>query len=84
MPPTDCPVNTYAIEGSTSCKMCPLGYRCLDRKGKYFVKCKLGQYVSSANQNQCIDCPAGFACPNPESGADNMIQCEAGSYAIAG
>jgi len=63
--------------------MCPMGYRCLDKKGKYIVKCSLGQYVDSIT-TRCSWCPAGFACPNPESGYDNKVACQAGTYAIAG
>ena len=79
----ECPVGTYSYEGATSCTMCPMGFRCLDKKGKYIVKCSLGQYVDSVT-TRCTWCPAGSACPNPESGFDNKIACQPGTYAVAG
>ena len=83
--PVDCPTTKYQDltiddgSGNTGvvCGNCPAGYKCLGPACVAPVACGPGKY-SAANQDTCIDCPAGSYCPLTATTPTDIIQCLAG------
>ena len=65
--------------GNLTCSPCPKGYECGTGTAEPEA-CHLGQFATGGAQ-RCIDCPAGFACPNTTD--DYMIPCGPGWYSLS-
>lgn len=74
---SNCPANTYSIEGNSACTNCDAGYTCSNGQRS---PCPAGKH--SAAQGSCTDddCTAGSFCP----GNANIYSCIAGTYSEKG
>lgn len=58
---------------------CPPGYSCPTAQLNRPVECGIGQYQPNSLQVSCIECTAGYYCPDT-NGRISMIECPVGSY----
>jgi hypothetical protein len=92
--PTACPDGTYAtatgLKSSSECTICPIGYYCLVGTTTP-VACPVGTYSARialtvevdvpATDRGCLDCPAGYICPNSPTFYPEA--CPVGTYSAA-
>ena len=72
-----CLPGTTSGSGAAACDPCPPGHECGSGSA---IACADGEFATRGHIN-CIECPAGYACPNKSS--DILIECLPGTYAIA-
>lgn len=81
---TQCAAGTYSEENAAACTLCADGYTSDAGAAQCTPEaptCTTGEYLDLLSST-CKTCPAGFACPSPDS--DVIQGCLAGTFSFAG
>ncbi|GIQ81354.1 hypothetical protein KIPB_002301, partial [Kipferlia bialata] len=75
------PVGSWSHAGSMECTQCVAGEK-LDSASTGCEDCPAGFYTKLDGQLECIECAAGYECPNIDG--TGILECTEGSYSLAG